>query len=342
MLLAMGGCQATQNASDGSSAINIEAEWGKPWLAYLRRQPYQKMVVQVDCVEGAEVTNGEVKAIKDFLATHVDKPGGIEMRVGKPVPLAMARAVSAEQLAAIKATEQADALPADAAFMHLLFVDKSRMKGLPAWERWAKSHTEVWPFTGTAFIDVSNVDVWTRRTVRQTAEHEIGHLLGLVSRRALNNGGHCDSPNCLMKPSFSMHWAVLFPRSLCQKCEADLRMDRESMEACNMRFWGPFVVRMEKGYYVAMLPSVTALGIGEPDAGKLPEVVKRAWKLLGTDKSGKGSDLGFYIDDVVDTQQFAAAIELAGQDRQEMVRTIAKLWIQRRPPHNGRASDGPG
>lgn len=327
-LLVMAGCQATHGARDGPSAINIETEWGKPWLAYLRRQPYPKMLVQVDCVEGAELTNSEVEAIKDFLASHVDKPGGIEMRVGKPVPLAVARAVSAEQLAAMKATEQADTLPADTAFMHLLFVDKSRMKGFPAWDRWTKSHAEIQPFTGTAYIDVSDLDLLTRRTVRQTAEHEIGHLLGLVSRRALNNGGHCDSANCLMTPSFSLHWASLFPRSLCHKCEADLRVDRESAEACNTRFWGPFVLRMEKGYYVATLPSLTVLGIGEPDARKLPEAIKTARELLDTDKSENES--GFYIESGVDAPQFAAAIESAGRDRQEMVRRIAKLWKQRR------------
>ena len=51
----------------------------QPELLYLKEEPYKKLYVEVDIVEGTEVPDAWLDTLKEFLSTHCSKPDGIEI-----------------------------------------------------------------------------------------------------------------------------------------------------------------------------------------------------------------------------------------------------------------------
>ena len=59
----------------------------QPELLYLNDQPYSRLYVEVDSVEGVEVPEQLLDDLRAFLSKHCSKPDGIEIVRDKPIPL---------------------------------------------------------------------------------------------------------------------------------------------------------------------------------------------------------------------------------------------------------------
>jgi len=305
------------------------AAWWRPWLAYLRREPYPALRVRIDYVEGAKPTAVEIDALKEFLADHVDKPAGIAVQFGEPIALAAARASTPQRVATLAALNDTEASTGDAAYMHLLFFEGDRMGASPGWKR--EPHVDLLPYPALAYINLNEFPRWARSPMPSMVEHEVGHMLGLVSRRALHNGGHCDSPRCLMLRELVAHWSRLFTGAtltdqskLCDRCESDLRVDRTGPDACTTRFLGSIALRLEDGYFVASLPCAVALAVGRPDAsfGQRFARLMRAQLDRGS-QATEGTYKFFMRSEDVSDAEALAALGRAAHDPSESVRRIA-------------------
>jgi hypothetical protein len=58
-----------------------------PELLYVKAQPYTRLYVEADMVEGAEVPQKWLDELRAFLSRYCDKPGGITVVRDDPIPL---------------------------------------------------------------------------------------------------------------------------------------------------------------------------------------------------------------------------------------------------------------
>ena len=55
---------------------------------YLRSMPYDSLYVEIDWVEGCEPNTDTIEEMQRFLSHYCEKPGGIQVVVGRPIPKA--------------------------------------------------------------------------------------------------------------------------------------------------------------------------------------------------------------------------------------------------------------
>jgi hypothetical protein len=231
-----------------------------PELLFLTPQPYSKLHVEVDAVEGAEPSAGIIQALEKFLNRYCDKPDGIEMARHKSIPRAEARGVPEEVLT----WRYMDGLPAGSdkaatAYLYVLFFD-SRLSGT------ATSDEGVEPYTTprypcAIFIDAAYWGSNFHRFVPRIVCHEAGHLLGLVKNTRHGDGAHCRNTSCLMFPTHSETRALASRAyreafDLCPACRADIDLMKERSSDPKLSFNGPALVRTERFYRVIQLPNI--------------------------------------------------------------------------------------
>ena len=315
--------------TQGSDQLPLLSRWWRPWLVYLRNDPCPSLRVRIDYVAGCAPTQEEIQSAKDFLAAHVDKPGGISVETGPPIAIEAAARQSPESLALLTSIRRSETYAASAAYIHLLFFDSQQTGLSPLWTN--HPHVDFLPYPATAYIDLATVRGWARKALPQVIEHELGHILGLVSRRTLHNGGHCDRANCLMAAGLQLHWfralrgekQITDQVKLCDQCEADLIADRTGDGQCNTRCFGPIVVRLEDGYFVASLPTVVVLCIGSPDQAFARSLAGQIEKLLSSNSAWHGVGLCAVKDENADGPSVASALDRASRDPYDVVRELA-------------------
>ncbi len=241
------------------------AAWHEPEVLLLRSQPYDRLYVEIDTVEGTDPEEHGLAGLKAALRDHCDKPGGTQFVQGQPIPLAQAKGLHPHVLGLTQMSGPPES-PAGkdrAAYVYVLFFDSRRM-GLP---KPVRPHTSA--YFPAVFVDVAWKRAFGNHIEERMARHEAGHLLGLCKNADHGDGAHCTNDKCIMGPvvvSISRWLIGAQPReqTFCQDCLADMERTRTSSDPPRMQFRGPVLVRQEDGYWVGTLPGLVILDFGPP------------------------------------------------------------------------------
>jgi hypothetical protein len=320
-----------------------------PHSLYLAGQPYDRLYVEVDCIEGVEVSDRWLAALRGFLAEHCGKPGGIEVVRDPPVSARQVEGIPVEVAALCTLDGPPPRDESQPAYLHLFFYDargaRSRPKGVSYVDGLCPS---------SIFYRASRVRHWDERVAVSCLEHEAGHILGLTRNPAHGDGAHCRNRGCLMRPSPDLlaNAALLFggswEASLCDECRRDLAAARSAGADGRFSFVGPFLVRREAGYSIASLPGWHAIVVSPLDQGfdwrkALSEmkmtVGKRRDQLGGQvrPKESGGDPWCFHPvyapadegGEFTDSGEVRAALEKARHDPCPRVRHVAEVRLQR-------------
>jgi hypothetical protein len=320
-----------------------------PHSLYLAGQPYDRLYVEVDRMEGVEVSDRWLEALQGFLAEHCSKPGGIEVVRDPPVFAREVEGMPVEVAALCMLDGPRPRDGSQPAYLHLFFYDargaRKRPKGVSYVDGLCPS---------SIFYRASRARHWDKRIAVSCLEHEAGHILGLNRNRAHGDGAHCRSHGCLMRPSLDLlsNVALLFggswQASLCDDCRRDLAAAKSAVVEGKLSFVGPFLVRREGGYSIASLPGWHAIVVGpveetfawrEALAGMKRTVGKRRDQLGGQARPTKsGADPWCFHPvyapadgrgEFADGREVRAALEKALNDPCPKVRHVAEGWLKR-------------
>lgn len=270
------GCGGTPPADRVDTARRDFAFWRQD-LLYLKPRPCERLLVEVDFVEGARPDDTLLRTMEQFLRKHCRKPGGIEISLSRPVPLDTAKHKPAERIALENIDGPSDeGLEQEAAFVYVLFYDAGAL-GTES-QAWRVS---VPAYPCAMYVDLSHQPKLLRHCGRRNIEHEIGHLLGLCTNPAHGTRGHCINAGCTMSALRipARTWLLGLPPPgrddrLCRHCLTDLQRAEQEPSPASLEFRGPFLVRREREYSVAACPAMTVLATGAD-----PECL-RDWRKL--------------------------------------------------------------
>lgn len=229
--------------------------------------PYPRLLVEIDSVAGAEPTPAELAALRAFLAAHVDKPAGIELRVDPPIPRAAAAGRSDAALTLAHLSGPADD---HSAFLYVLFRRSSRLGLFP---RPTNPYYTYFPYPNAVYLDRAypRFAPFYRTTLRSALLlHELGHALGLAREPRHSDRGHCTRDGCLMRPHivFNVRRFLTFRPPLentvlCADCRADLARFRSEAPSATDRHWRGYHRRNGTGYTVLTLPAFHYVQFGD-------------------------------------------------------------------------------
>ena len=230
----------------------------KTELLYLKEEPYDRLYVEIDILDGVTLATEWIDDLRTFLANYVDKPDGIEIVIDEPfhvsnknMPLAVMALLCTDGPGQEEITQTS--------YLHVVICDSSVRKG-----RWAffKHHPHVISSCPTAmFIDFAAYHNDPDGRIMHNIRHEAGHIVGLCKHRTHSNGIHCSNNRCLMAkcPDLASQFNSVFlkrfkPHSLCDECCKDIELLKLDKTEDKMSFDGPFLVRKEDGYRLYSLP----------------------------------------------------------------------------------------
>ncbi|MBN1362073.1 MAG: hypothetical protein JW993_15875 [Sedimentisphaerales bacterium] len=232
-----------------------------PERLYLQDQPYRRLYVEIDRMEGADLPDYLIDELKAFLGAHCLKPGGIKVVSDPPLPQETFASVPLS-LASILCIEgpPADEGP-QPAYLHVFVYDGKRtFKG-------ARRNPRIMTTCPSAvFWNVDYARSFSDAVKIHMLRHELGHVLGLCQNTAHGDGAHCSKYGCLMYPmpdwlsqlggAVHLHFRE---HRLCEECRRDLELARQTPRDEGLSFAGPFLVRKADGYSVASLPFYDAI-----------------------------------------------------------------------------------
>ena len=249
---------------------------------YNRAYPHRKLYVEIDYVEGARPSAGEIEVLRSFLKRFCDKPDGIEIKIDSSIPRAVAASRTLESLEAeYIGGERAD----HAAVLYILFTDSSfsgdkREPFQPYYQ------SEPYP---AIFMDRAYAQYFFPAKIRAALLlHEAGHALGLVENPMHAEARHCNQKGCRMRPEirFTFHYSWLLTLrnpwedvnvELCALCTADLLRARATPDAGKNRFWQGYYLQARAGYQILSLPHFTYVHFGDEQTLAFDEV--HAWRV---------------------------------------------------------------
>ena len=319
--------------------------WRKPELLYLLAKPCDRLYVEVDTIEGLQPPAESLARLKEVLREYCDKPAGIRVVCGKPIPLERARGKPPRLLA----LENIDGPPASesagrTAYLYVLFYDSKRM-GLQEVE-----NPHVDRYSPCAIhIDLAYWPPITRHLQREILTHELGHVLGVCKGTAHGDGLHCHNANCVMGPLLRVPlqtWLLgLAPpacrrRRFCRQCRQDLHNAQTQSPDPRLSFRGPVLVRREKGYYVGFLPACVRLCFrpnGELNWEQLRTESRRLRRKHADRLHGEARFI-YIRDDATAVQGKRLAVARAAGDRNPAVGEIAAGLLEQLTLHVGSSS----
>lgn len=216
----------------------------------LATRPFKSIYLEVDAVAGAEVPSKTVDALAEFLRQACRKPVTVVIKepirasevVGMPPQV-----IALFHMSGPPATDTKEA----PAFIYVLLYSKP-------WSREGGHTNSGYPCAIFINADWLPTILSRQAAIRLAMKHEAGHMMTLGSNSAHGDGNHCGNSGCLMVA----RWGG---EDLCQACRQDLEELRRSVQPAKMTFKGPFLVRRENGYFVAMLPSAVHMEVGDGD-----------------------------------------------------------------------------
>lgn len=227
-------------------------------LDLLRSDRFGRLVLEIDAVSGFGPAAGNADALATRLASLVDKPAGIEVRMDQVLaPSGGDRVWTFPTLSAFAASVFDRPAEEDTVHLHVLFVDGryaapegSTVLGLA----WGHRHIVIFKETLEQTCGGGALTVPMREQVCADAErfvwlHELGHVLGLVDNGVVMQSPHEDDehPAHDRDPDCVMYWAyegdAVVQRVIgdvtgqeagldfCDACLDDLRVARGSPSA---------------------------------------------------------------------------------------------------------------
>lgn len=202
---------------------------------FLSADAFDRLVVQVQYVAGFRPTDGALSRLEAFLSARLEKPGGITIELAAPLQIQAQASYSTADVRALEQQHrtrytQGGTLAAYVIFLNGEYAQGSNVLGI-AYNNTSMAvfAEKIGQFTGGALEP-------SQETVEATvAQHEFGHVLGLVNNGSPMqvehqdepNGKHCDNDKCLMHYSVRLTDFVAnlldgIP-SLDQNCLDDLR-----------------------------------------------------------------------------------------------------------------------
>jgi len=228
-----------------------------PERLYLNAEPYDRIYVEVDMIEGATLPEGYIDTLRHILETHCNEPKGITIVQDNPIPISDFNGIPMSYVPVL-CIDGPRETTGQSAYIHLLCYDGD----IGHWKK--VKHGEI-PITRIEGSQVSiNLGYGNGGFEEFILQHEVGHLLGLCNNISHGDGAHCNNYGCLMQPSPTiieeMKKLIGFvPKiELCSDCLKDLQTGRNQV-ADKVRFEGPFMVREESTYAIVMLGGVYRL-----------------------------------------------------------------------------------
>jgi hypothetical protein len=228
----------------------------QPDLLYLNDQPYSRLYVEVDSVEGVEVPEELLEELRVFLGKHCSKPDGIEIVRDEPIGLSEVKDVPMGPASVLWLDGPDPNSGSQPAYLHLFFYDTKT-----AFKRVLKNpHVPALCPTAICY-NVNYCGSSQDKVAALFLRHEAGHVLGLCRNTAHGDGTHCRNNQCRMRASPGLLSGLWLPfggrieRELCADCRDDLERGRSEHVGGALEFKGPFLIRREEGYCVASLPS---------------------------------------------------------------------------------------
>jgi hypothetical protein len=263
-----------------------------PELLFLTAQPYSRLYVEIDAVEGAEPSQKIIQALQKFLNKYCDKPDGIQIVQNRSIPRSQANGLPEEVLA----WRYMNGIPsgidsAKSAYLYVLFFD-SRISGTATSSEGAEPYTSP-RYPCAIFIDAAYWQSNFHKFVPRIICHEMGHLIGLVKNTRHGDGAHCENRSCLMFPTHSEERALASVAyregfDLCSDCQADLTQVKKQLDDPKLSFLGPALVRTERYYRVIQLPNIVYWDYAPfkaLDWRFITRVASDRWKKQGTENS---------------------------------------------------------
>ncbi|MFQ6035107.1 MAG: hypothetical protein ACE5NM_04565 [Sedimentisphaerales bacterium] len=227
----------------------------RPELLYLKHQPYSRLYVEVDTIQGIKVPDRWLNELKSFLGKYCSKPDGIEIVRDQPIPISEIEDMPVGLASILCIDGPRHNSREQPAYLHVFFYDRDM--GLRAKGR--EPHVSGFCPSGI-LCDIGYFRVFKGKAETFALKHEVGHLLGLCKNTAHGDGAHCRNHGCLMHkspgllPELGLLFGFRLEKQLCADCQRDLEMYKNEDVGSKLAFKGPFLIRREDGYSVASLP----------------------------------------------------------------------------------------
>lgn len=212
------------SGSTGHGPSSGEPSTGTPMddvevpFAYLRGDPYARLVLEIDSAGGLEPYPSTLAQIVPVLEQLVDKPGGIEVVMDDVlIPVGADHAWTPEERVALGEARFDLHLPADTIAIHVMVVDgypieDDASRTVTLGHAWGNRHVMLYKEAIAAGCEGAVVGELAQplceRTELLLLQHELGHVLGLVDFGIpmqtdhrdpdLEHGPHDVDPECLM------------------------------------------------------------------------------------------------------------------------------------------------
>ncbi len=238
----------------------------RPQSLYLGEQPYSRLYVEVDAVEGVEIPDRWLDGLRTFLSEHCLKPDGIEILRDPPVPAREVERMPFMFAAICSLDGPRPSHRPQPAYLHVFFQNGPLRAGNKKVFVGVDSSCP-----SSIFYDAGYSPRWNDRVAVPCLQHEAGHILGLGRSTDHGDGIHCGNRGCLMCPSpdlfsnIGLLFGASWKPSLCGDCARDLEVAKSEGTDDKLSFAGPFLVRREDGYSVVSLPGWHMIAVGPGD-----------------------------------------------------------------------------
>ena len=225
-----------------------------PSVLYLDNDPNQEIYVEVDSIEGCVVPESYLQAIRSFLSLHCSEAKSI--KIVQDAPFKPSDKKLPIEYISLLCQDGPIGVSNNSAYMHVLFYNAKQ--GNPSI---SKNPRVLSYFPTCVYFNTS----WVKHDIKaqlHAIRHELGHVLGLCSNHNSNKNTHCKK-KCLMQacvddgiltPPLKLLGLSNKGAGLCKDCFSEIERRKTEERATNLRFSGPFFVRDEESYSVAIMP----------------------------------------------------------------------------------------
>ena len=205
------GCDETDDVNLNTNQIDKtlnQKPVGTSAADFLQNDDFDKLVVEIQYVEGFKPTESAVNKLKDFLVEHLNKPGGVVIKQSS-IPTPALAPYSVSDIISIEDQNRTEYNHDKTLTAYIFFADgeysensgNSKVLGI------AYRNTSMAIFESTVHDLSDNILEPDRDMLEATIiNHEVGHVLGLVGNGTVTqtdhqdvpHGHHCDVEDCLM------------------------------------------------------------------------------------------------------------------------------------------------